>query len=43
MILSVPAGVNSAEVEIDPETGVTRIERWIAVDDFGTVINTLIV
>jgi aerobic carbon-monoxide dehydrogenase large subunit len=38
-----PAGVHIAEVEIDPKTGVTRIERWTAVDDFGTVINPMIV
>ena len=38
-----PAGVHIAEVEIDPETGVTRIDRWIAVDDFGTVINPMVV
>ncbi len=38
-----PSGVHIAEVEIDPETGVTRIERWTAVDDFGTVINPMIV
>jgi aerobic carbon-monoxide dehydrogenase large subunit len=38
-----PSGVHIAEVEIDPETGVTRIDRWTAVDDFGTVINPMIV
>jgi aerobic carbon-monoxide dehydrogenase large subunit len=38
-----PAGVHIAEVEIDPETGVTTIDRWTAVDDFGTVINPMIV
>jgi carbon-monoxide dehydrogenase large subunit len=38
-----PSGVHIAEVEIDPETGSTRIDRWTAVDDFGTVINPLIV
>ncbi len=38
-----PAGVHIAEVEIDPETGVTRIDRWTAVDDFGTIINPMIV
>jgi aerobic carbon-monoxide dehydrogenase large subunit len=38
-----PSGVHIAEVEIDPETGTTRIERWTAVDDFGTVINPMIV
>ena len=38
-----PAGVHIAEVEIDPETGITRIDRWTAVDDFGTIINPMIV
>jgi len=38
-----PAGVHIAEVEVDPETGVTRIDRWTAVDDFGNVINPMIV
>jgi carbon-monoxide dehydrogenase large subunit len=38
-----PSGVHIAEVEIDPETGVTNIERWTAVDDFGVVINPMIV
>ena len=38
-----PAGVHICEVEIDPDTGVTRIERWTAVDDFGVIINPMIV
>ena len=38
-----PAGVHICEVEIDPETGVTKIDRWTAVDDFGVVINPMIV
>ena len=38
-----PSGVHIAEVEIDPETGVTKIDRWTAVDDFGNVINPMIV
>ena len=38
-----PSGVHIAEVEIDPETGVTSIDRWTAVDDFGTIINPMIV
>jgi carbon-monoxide dehydrogenase large subunit len=38
-----PAGCHIAEVEIDPETGRTTIERWTAVDDFGNVINPMIV
>jgi carbon-monoxide dehydrogenase large subunit len=38
-----PSGVHVAEVEIDMETGVTEIANWVAVDDFGTVINPMIV
>ncbi len=38
-----PAGVHICEVEIDPDTGVTKIDRWTAVDDFGAVINPMIV
>ena len=38
-----PAGCHICEVEIDPETGVTRIANWVAVDDFGIVINPMIV
>jgi len=38
-----PAGVHIAEVEIDPETGITRLDRWTAVDDFGIVVNPMIV
>jgi carbon-monoxide dehydrogenase large subunit len=38
-----PSGVHICEVEIDPEIGTTRIDRWTAVDDFGTLINPMIV
>ena len=38
-----PAGVHICEIEIDPATGVVTIDRWTAVDDFGNVINPLIV
>lgn len=38
-----PAGVHICELEIDPETGITTIDRWTAVDDFGNVINPMIV
>jgi carbon-monoxide dehydrogenase large subunit len=38
-----PAGCHICEVEIDLETGGTEIVRWTAVDDFGTVINPMIV
>ena len=38
-----PAGTHIAEVEIDKETGVVRLVNFVAVDDFGTVINPMIV
>src|SRR3546814_3209615 len=38
-----PAGTHIAEVEIDPDTGVTTIVDWVAVDDFGKLINPMIV
>jgi carbon-monoxide dehydrogenase large subunit len=38
-----PAGVHVAEVEIDSDTGVTRVVNWVAVDDFGRVVNPMIV
>ncbi len=38
-----PAGCHICEVEIDPETGNTEIVAWTAVDDFGVVINPMIV
>ncbi len=38
-----PAGCHICEVEIDPETGVSEIVSWVAVDDFGTIINPNIV
>ncbi len=38
-----PAGTYICEVEVDPETGKVSIERWVAVDDFGKVINPMIV
>ncbi|KAA0576570.1 xanthine dehydrogenase family protein molybdopterin-binding subunit [Azospirillum sp. B21] len=38
-----PNGCHVCEVEIDPDTGVTTIVSFAAVDDFGNVINPLIV
>jgi aerobic carbon-monoxide dehydrogenase large subunit len=38
-----PAGVHICELEIDPDTGITTIDRYTAVDDFGVVINPMIV
>ncbi|RWB77595.1 MAG: xanthine dehydrogenase family protein molybdopterin-binding subunit [Mesorhizobium sp.] len=38
-----PAGCYISEVEIDPETGVTDIIQFVAADDFGNIINPMIV
>ena len=38
-----PNGCHIAEVEVDPDTGVTEIAAYVAVDDSGTVINHQIV
>jgi carbon-monoxide dehydrogenase large subunit len=38
-----PAGSYICEVEVDPATGKTRIERMTACDDFGNIINPMIV
>ncbi len=38
-----PNGCHVCEVEIDPDTGVTQVVAFSAVDDFGNVINPLIV
>jgi aerobic carbon-monoxide dehydrogenase large subunit len=37
-----PNGCHVCEVEIEPETGLVRIRRYLVVDDFGTVINPLL-
>ena len=38
-----PNGAHICDVEIDPETGTFKITRFVAVDDFGHIINPLIV
>ncbi len=40
---SFPAGTHICEVEIDQDTGETKVVKYTAVDDFGTIINPLIV
>ena len=37
-----PNGCHVCEVEIDPETGHIEIVRYLVVDDFGTVVNPLL-
>jgi aerobic carbon-monoxide dehydrogenase large subunit len=38
-----PAGCHICEVEIDPDTGHTDVVGWTAVDDFGVIVNPMIV
>ena len=38
-----PAGSHICEVEVDPETGKTHVVQFVAVDDFGNVVNPMIV
>jgi carbon-monoxide dehydrogenase large subunit len=38
-----PAGSYVCEVEVDPDTGTVSIERFTAVDDFGNIVNPMIV
>jgi carbon-monoxide dehydrogenase large subunit len=34
-----PSGAHVAEVEVDPETGMTELVRYVSIDDCGAVIN----
>jgi carbon-monoxide dehydrogenase large subunit len=38
-----PAGSYVCEVEVDPETGTVKVDRFTAVDDFGNIVNPMIV
>jgi len=38
-----PAGTYICEVEVDPETGMTEVVQFVAADDFGTIVNPMIV
>ena len=38
-----PAGAHICEVEVDPDTGVVQVVAFTAVDDFGKVVNPMIV
>jgi carbon-monoxide dehydrogenase large subunit len=41
--LSFPNGAHVAEVEIDPETGYSVVVRYVIVDDFGYLLNPMLV
>jgi carbon-monoxide dehydrogenase large subunit len=38
-----PSGAHIAEVEIDPDTGIVELVKMTAADDFGRIVNPLIV
>jgi carbon-monoxide dehydrogenase large subunit len=38
-----PNGIHVVEVEVDPDTGLTRAVKYTAVNDFGTVLNPMLV
>ncbi len=38
-----PSGAYACEVEVDPDTGKVTIEKFAAADDFGNVVNPMIV
>ncbi|MFQ3183312.1 MAG: carbon-monoxide dehydrogenase large subunit [Octadecabacter sp.] len=40
---SYPNGAHVSEVEIDPQTGVVTVERYTVIDDFGNLINPMLV
>lgn len=41
-LVTFPNGCHAAEVEIDPDTGALTLERYVAVDDYGTLVNPLL-
>ncbi len=38
-----PSGTQICEVEVDPDTGVVDIVNFVAVDDFGNIVNPMVV
>ena len=38
-----PNGCHICEVEVEPETGHVEVVRYVSVNDFGTIVNPLLV
>jgi carbon-monoxide dehydrogenase large subunit len=38
-LVTFPNGCQAAEVEIDPDTGHARLKRYVAIDDYGRLVN----
>ncbi len=41
-LVTFPNGCQAAEIEIDRETGAARLTRYVAVDDYGRLVNPLL-
>jgi carbon-monoxide dehydrogenase large subunit len=41
--MAFPNGCHIVEVEVDPETGVVHFDRYVTVNDFGVLVNPLMV
>ena len=41
--MAFPNGCHVVEVEIDPETGTVHLDRYVTVNDFGVLVNPLLV
>ena len=41
-VYTFPNGCHACEVEVDPESGRVIVERYVAIDDFGAVVNPLL-
>ncbi|NMJ41626.1 xanthine dehydrogenase family protein molybdopterin-binding subunit [Roseomonas sp. JC162] len=41
--MAFPNGCHICEVEIDPDTGHVKIDRYLSVNDFGVIVNPLLV
>jgi carbon-monoxide dehydrogenase large subunit len=41
-LVTFPNGCHVAEVELDPETGLVRLDRYTAVDDYGRLVNPML-
>src|SRR5215472_7759413 len=41
-VFTFPNGCHAAEIEIDPETGAVTLDRYLAIDDYGRLINPML-
>ena len=41
-VFTFPNGCHAAEVKIDAETGAVKLERYLAIDDYGRLINPML-